>query len=476
MNLTENVFKHFDKVSFELTDELKEVLYKELKEAQDYSSPYHLSIRTEYSIFHERLDNYFKIKGFKKHPSKTDYLAWILLLTYPKEKIISFKAFNDMNLEFIKLTNSSNRVTSSEDINSDFEIINEEEVDEDTLTHRTCICSQTIENIYKLKNKFTDITFQVGCDCIKRHGLVSKEELCKNTERLKIKKERKKEIDEGLSIGYYEKLRRADKELKLKQKMEREFNKNLRLQEKLMKREKKQQQEEEKLMALEDSYIKRINSVSHYKNCILCKKGGLYSKYCKLIICYNCVPSSIRVKNNLINDEIFKKKREYKEEECLNCEILIIYRYKGIIKRFCMSCEKKFKILKCKLCPNEFMDNINSTDILCNICDEKSKFCIDCNHKFMQENNFIKRCGLCQYRFIYKIKIKICQECEDEFEVKENENWKTYCGDCFKDSLCSVKCPDCGLTFKKLPNQEWRKTCTDCYYKSKNRSTTYSLS
>lgn len=466
MNLTETPFKGFNKVSFTLTDKFKEVLYKELKDAQDYSSPYNLSIRTEYSMFHVRLDKYFENSGFKNKPNKTDYLAWILLLTYPKEKIKMFQAVNDMNLEFVKLSNTERRGTNREDINSDFEVIDDESYD-DVVSNFTCICSQSIENIRKLKNKFTGISFQVGCECIKRHGLVSKEELEKFNERLKIKKERKKAMKEGLPVNYYQEKRKADNELKLKQKLEIEITKKEKEQEKLMKKEKKQEKEETKLMDFEDSYTKRIISINHYKKCIRCEKEALYNKYCKLTICYNCVSSSIRIKKNIINNEIFKKKREYKEDECLNCEIKFLYRYKGIIKRFCENCEKHYKILNCNLCPNEFMDDINSTDILCNVCDEKSKNCIDCKHKFISENTNLLRCYLCQYRFIHNIKVKTCQECDDVFEIKENENWKTYCGDCFKNSLCSVKCPDCGLTFKKLPNQGWKKTCTDCYYKSK---------
>jgi hypothetical protein len=114
------------------------------------------------------------------------------------------------------------------------------------------------------------------------------------------------------------------------------------------------------------------------------------------------------------------------------------------------------------------MVNINSTDIICDVCDEKTKNCIDCKNKFIYDETNVLRCKLCQYRFVNKIKVKNCQDCNDEFEIKDNENWKTYCGICFKNNLSSVKCNVCSLSFKKLPSQEWRKTCTDCYYKSKN--------
>jgi hypothetical protein len=93
-------------------------------------------------------------------------------------------------------------------------------------------------------------------------------------------------------------------------------------------------------MTLEDSYTKRINKISHYKKCILCKKEGLYSIYCKLTICYTCVSSRIRIKLNLLNDEIIKKKIEYKTEECLNCEVKFTYRFRGIVKCFVLIVKK----------------------------------------------------------------------------------------------------------------------------------------
>jgi|688.fasta_scaffold144540_2 hypothetical protein len=465
MNLTDNTLKKFDNVSFKLTDELKDEIYKEIKDAQDFNSPYNLSIRTEYSGFHLRLENYYTKKGFKNKPNKTDYLAWILLLTYPKEKIKNFQSVNDLNLEFVKLSNS-NCCTNREDINSDFEVIDDELYD-DVVSNFTCICSQSIENIRKLKNKFTGISFQVGCECIKRHGLVSKEELAKFNERIKITKERKKAIKEGLPVNYHTELRKASEELKIERKKEKDLIKNLKEQEKIIKKEKKEQEEEYNLMSKEDNYSKQVMMTSNSKKCMLCKKEGIYSKYIKLTICNICVNNKDKNKISLINNGILKNKREYKTDECINCEINFSYRYRNILKSLCGMCEKEYKILKCKLCTNKFIDDINSSDVLCNVCDDKSKNCIDCKNRFISENTTILRCDLCQYRFSYKIKVKKCQECDDDFEIKESENWKTFCSDCFKNNLFSVKCNTCDKTYKKLPNQEWKKTCTDCYYKSK---------
>ena len=79
---------------------------------------------------------------------------------------------------------------------------------------------------------------------------------------------------------------------------------------------------------------------------------------------------------------MLKNKREYKEESCLNCDKRVVYRYKGIPICFCECCKKSYKKKKCKICPNEYIDDINSLDIFCNDCDEKSKECLDCDNKY----------------------------------------------------------------------------------------------
>jgi hypothetical protein len=454
----------FGRVSFNLTD-VKELLYKEIKTAHNSYSPFYISFRTEYSMYHETLDNYYQNVGRKNKPNKTDYLAYILLLTYSKEQIQNFQEISDMKLEFIKLTKCSSG-TTREDINSDFEIVDANiTTDEDLATNFTCICSKPIENIYKLKNKYTGIMFQVGCDCIKRHGLIGKEDLNKFNEILKIKKDRKKAIEKGLPSNYYEEIRKSNEDLKLKQKMEKTQAKQLKEQEKLNKKEQKQQQKEEKLMSSEDNYIKKLMNISHFKNCILCQKEGLYSKYNQLRICNKCVNNKDKNKIGLINKSVLNIGIKYNENECTNCIINFTYKYNGTEKYLCSICENAYKIQKCTLCPNEFMDNINSNDILCNDCDINAKNCTDCKDKFIFKNILDVRCSLCLFRFINKINVKKCQECDEVFECKENQSWKTYCSECYKINLFSSNCLDCGIIFKKLPNENWKKTCKNCYYK-----------
>ena len=174
-------------------------------------------------------------------------------------------------------------------------------------------------------------------------------------------------------------------------------------------------------------------------------------------------------KNKFSLFQILKNKREYKEDNCLNCYKQFVYRYKGIPICFCESCKKSYKKKKCSLCPNEYIDDINSLDILCNDCDEKSKECLDCDNKFISENENEIRCHMCQYRFTNKLTIIFCQECDKEVEINKNDkNFKKHCKDCYKKKLTYIDCISCKIPFKRLPIETWRKSCSDCYHKSCN--------
>jgi hypothetical protein len=450
--------------SYILDEELKQIIYKQIITAQDPRSCFSLSTIKKYDIYHEELEKHF-IKNYGKKPTQTDNLAFILLLTYPKENIERFTNFNNLKLAFNNILEES-----------DFE--SKGYTRYETFGFATCICNEDIMWVHNFRNKYSGISIQIGSVCNKRYGLISpKDPNFKSDCKLMSEcKEREKEIKEGKPIGYYEELRKADKEEKLKLKLEKELikkdKKQMKIDEKQRKIDEKQrkinEKQEEEIMRLEDSYTKRINSISHYKKCVLCKKEGLYSRYCKLIVCYNCVSSSIRIKINLINDEILKKKRQYKTDDCLNCEDKFTYRYKDILKCFCNVCEKKYKKMRCKLCPNDFIDVINSSDVLCNVCDEKSKECLSCKNKFMPIHITCLRCNLCQFRFENKIIVRNCQECDKEMVIKENEKWKNYCGDCFKNNLKIIDCSLCKSQFKRLSTEIWRNKCKDCFIKTKN--------
>jgi hypothetical protein len=456
--ITLNKKEKLDKISFELNNEVKEILYKELKIAQDITSMFYLSKRTEYSMYHCKLDSYFKFKNIKNKPSKTDYLAWILLLTYPENKIRQFQKIDDLNIYF-----------KDENLDkTDFEIIElYSKLADDIATNNTCVCGTPIENIYKLKNKFTEINIQVGCECIERYGLVSKNEIGECKKKMKEHKERQKEIEEGKPIGYYKEQRENDKLLKDQIKKEKEQQKQNKLNEKIKKNEEKQRQNEEKLMTIEDKFVKNAQITCCYKKCLLCKRESLYNRYNKVNICNICVNSKSKLQKYSLNQYIIYNKREYKENECLNCDNKFVYNYKGKINDFCSACETKYKKTKCKLCSNEFIDNINSFDLYCNDCDEKIKDCFMCKNKYIPKNKFYKYCDLCYYRVNNNLTVINCQECDEEVEIKNNETWRKFCKDCFKTNLKFVNCEQCSIPFKRLLTDNWRKTCQDCYYKSK---------
>jgi hypothetical protein len=440
------------KISFVLNDKFKELIYKEIN-----SIYFNISERTEYSLFHHLLDKYFINNNIiPKNPSKPDYLAWLLLLTYPQKYIQKLKSIEDLNINF-----------KSE--NSDFQIIgligkdDDDEYEEYQNFNHTCICSQSILNIYKLKNKLSGICFQVGSDCIEKHGLVCKTEIDKYKKQMKqmkeSKKEREKEIAEGKPLGFYEEERKNNENIKMTEQLEKALNKQIKHEEKLRKRE-------EKMMGIEDKLVKNILIAYNYKKCLLCFKEGLYNKYNKINICNKCVNNANRYKMNAINNSILQNIRKYYFDECENCEHKFLYRYTNVFRYLCNNCIKIKKIIKCNLCTNIFIDDKKSTDKMCDSCDKKSKICLTCKNIFIPENSKILRCNVCQHRFEYNLIVKNCQDCKEEIEITEKEHWKTFCEDCFKHNLKSTNCSVCDLPFKRLVTETWRKKCRDCYKKA----------
>ena len=227
-----------------LDEEFKELIYKNIKNAQDVFHINYISTLTAYSVYHELLEIYF-MKKYNKSPSKPDKLTFLLLLTYPIHILKTFKSVRD-----IKLTFRSEQ--------SDFEIFGEKILTKNNINEynnddfeegfvNTCICSKGIQNIFILKNKYNDITFQVGCDCIEKNGLVSTEEI--KIHKIKVEKlrEREKEIINNKPEGYYEKLRQEEKIMKQE--------------EKIMKQENKLMLKENKLMLKEEKISKKMNNI-----------------------------------------------------------------------------------------------------------------------------------------------------------------------------------------------------------------------
>ena len=82
-----------------LTEEFKELIYKQMITAQDIDSPFYLGKLRSYEIYHKPLTDYF-INLYGKKPSQTDNLAFVLLLTYPKEKVERLKNLCELKLAF----------------------------------------------------------------------------------------------------------------------------------------------------------------------------------------------------------------------------------------------------------------------------------------------------------------------------------------------------------------------------------------
>jgi hypothetical protein len=438
-----------------INEDLKQIIYKQIITAQDVNSPFYLSKLDTYEMYHDALEEYFNA-FYNKKPTQTDKLAFIILLTYPKKFIENINNFNDLKLAF-------NNIAEESDFESKgFEI-------RDGFGGATCICNEPIINVHKFINKYTGAYINLGNICNKRYGLISKNDPSYKSTCLKIKefKERKKEIEEGKPIGYYKEQRENEKIKKAQNKLEKELLQQTKLLEKIKKTEEKQRQNEEKLMSNEDNFAKNMQITCCYKNCLLCEKKGLYSKYCRFTICNKCLNNKAKIQKLSLNQSIIYNKREYKEEDCLNCDKKFIYKYTGMNKDFCNICETNYKKTKCKLCPNDFIDNINSIDLYCNDCDEKIKDCLNCKNKYIPKNEHYKYCNLCFYRVNNNLTVITCQECDEEVEIKISEKWRKFCKDCFKNNLIYFNCENCLNPFKRLTSDTWRTVCQDCYYNSK---------
>lgn len=419
-----------DFISFELNNEVKQLLYNEIDNIN-----YYKVFRTHlYESFHVVLENYLK-----KPPSKTDKFAFVLLLTYSKKQIEAFTSISELNI---------NTIMNSD--KSDFQIKRIIRSNYDNVTNQTCICSQIIENIYEVENKHTNINFRIGCECIKRYKIVSRDELnvfCKETKMLKKKqKENNKEIEEGKPIGYYEELRKKEIQVKDKNKHDN-----------LLKKEKKEKQIN---IQIEQGFKK-------YKKCVLCGKDGLYNSN-DLSMCNKCLNSNNKKYLKKLNKEIIKTKRKYVQDECCECGEHFIYNCNNYdIKYLCDKCNLLKKVIECTLCENIYICDKSMISETCDICDLQQKICKDCNHTYISKEPTTIRCKKCQYLFANKLSIIKCQDCSINIEIKANETWKKFCSDCFKNNLINTTCSECSETFRKLSYEIWRKICINCYRNKK---------
>jgi hypothetical protein len=372
------------RVSFTL-EEIKPIVFKNIYKAHDIKSRFCLSRCTQYDVFHDPIINFYNLNKSKK-PSMADKLAYILLLSYPKEMI---ESLNDM---------SQLKLFSHE--NTDFNYIKLLEInDDDDNEDHDCACSyEKLKNINIVENKYSGITLQIGSECIKKYKIISNEELNKFKEAEKLRLEQQREIKEGKPIGYY-------KEEKKRAKSEREQAK---LKSEKAKLEKKRKQ--------------------GFNICYICEKNIVGIKNSNLCVCNSCKKLDICLHNNL-NYEI----QHNELHSCANCDKSFVYS-KTDEPILCKPCSNNKKISKCKItgCDELFCVDKNSNELYCDAC-EKTKFnnCTDCNKICISQYMKNNRCDVCDYIYTNKIVKVECISCKKELKKKYKYNYK-YCNDCYK--------------------------------------------
>ena len=450
-----------------IDDEFKKLIISVAETAQDPNNMYYLSKQSTYESYHTELKKYFN-KKYDKKPSQTDNLAFIILLTYPEKNINNFTSVKDLKLAF-----------NNKEEDSDFKPFGFEvgEYDE-----HTCICNEPICNVHRFQNIYSGMVINIGSVCNLRYGLINKNDPTykSNDKKIKEYKEKQREKVENKPEGFYENLRQEDKKSKVELK-------NIKKENKLMMEEDKLSKKTEKLI---NDELKRLNKKipGSYlsKKCYFCKSDTIFKNTEKLLLCSKCCPSHqkqkkqrfinsiqnirecTKCKHYFVNNKgIFVKLCDmcYKLKECVSCE-------KDFTGQndLCLECEKVYNMKKCQLCPFNFIVSHKSNDLYCDECDKNLIKCIDCKRDILKNSRNNTRCYTCGIRFVDKITVNTCEYCDDEFEVKENEKWKTCCSDCYFDNRTLEKCHDCNDYFKKMKNENWRTRCGPCYYKNKNKN------
>ena len=392
------------KVTFKL-DEIKQLVLDYIEESQNILNWDCLQKCTQYNIWHSPLIKFYE-KNKTMKPTMADKLAFVILLSYPKDRINKLNNISDITLFDIDNSND----------NTDFIYKGEEE---DKSCQYDCICSyEKLQKVYLVENKYSGITLQVGSECIKKYKLLSQEELKKFKEAEKLLNEKKKEIKEGKPAGFY----KEEKERR--------------------KKEKERKKEEKMILQLEKENIQKQEKIKtgNFKICINCGINIVDIRRQCLCICNKC-------KNNNDHKELACNQiKKYGLNECQNCDNKFID-----IKQYpylCKVCKIENKIIECFLCPELMVVDINTkSPIYCDECEKKIINCIDCKNKFIQ-NVSETRCKSCQYNNNNKCINKICVSCNEEMTIKETELWRKYCKECYTEIQDILKNPPkckCGL-------------------------------
>lgn len=389
--------KQIYRVSFTI-DEIKPLVFRYIDEAQNIENSDCLMKCTTYSIWHNPLITFYK-KYKDKKPSMSDKFAFVILLSYPRRIIEGLKDISELSL-------FGNSDDETDFTYNDKLVINKTENNygENNSGNYDCICSYNeLCYIHFVENKHSGISLVVGSECISKHKLLSEEEYKKVIKNDKKLKERQLEIKEGKPIGSIQEQKRLKKEEKENEKLKK--------------------QEEKERIRIEKENEKLLRS-GNFHICNFCKTNIITIN---LRYCYQCISPIIfeikKMECNII--------REYGVMECQNCDKKCI----DIKTEYylCKNCIETDKIMKCQTltCKTLMVVDKNKLIDYCDDCEEKIIKCIDCNQKFISENDK-KNCINCIFNGLNGcINIK-CVYCNDLFTAKKIDNWKKYCKECYK--------------------------------------------
>lgn len=409
--------KQIYRVSFTM-DQIRPLVLKYIDLAQNIENSYCLMKCTTYSIWHDPLINFFKKYKNEKKPSMSDKLAFVILLSYPRRIIEKLTDISELSL-FGNINNSD--FIYNEELTTDtFEINN----NENSNGNYDCICSyHNLRYVHVVENKHSGINLYVGSECITKYKLLSEEEYKKLLNNDKKLKEREQEIKEEKPIGYYKEQRRLKKEEKEKEKIKKH--------------------EEKKRIKIEKENLKLIKT-GNFKICQICNTNIIPIS---LSYCYECVVPNIQeVKKN-----ICKIIKEYGLMKCENCDKNFIDKKTECY--LCQTCIKTDKIMKCQSlnCKTLMVVNINTLIVYCDYCEEKNIKCIDCNKKFISQNNQ-KKCSSCIFNELNACVNIECVRCKNIVTSKNTEIWKKYCKECYKiivNIICDPPKCKCNLFMVK---------------------------
>ena len=208
--------------------------------------------------------------------------------------------------------------------------------------------------------------------------------------------------------------------------------------EKQRKKEEKQRKKEEKE---NEKKQKKINT-GNFKVCYVCCINLVDIRRDYLCICNKCKYY------NVYKDLLCHIIKKYGLIECENCNNNFID-IKQKEPYLCKTCKIQNKIMKCSraLCSVIMIVDIKANNVFCDDCEKKIIKCNTCKNTFIQ-NDCETKCKSCQFNYENKFVNKICVCCSEEMVVKEKELWRTYCNDCYVEVLDIIKNPPnckCGL-------------------------------